>query len=141
MAGLFGFKGGKVTKAELDHGYYLVQRGTAAYKARNARGSRVRRAKLKDEVLAHYGPQGHRQCSWPGCLIDDVDMLSVDHLNDDGADDRRRHTGTSRGGGGQEMYRRLKREGFPDGFQTLCLNHQMKKALWRVRRDIILGRP
>jgi hypothetical protein len=121
-----------MSKQELDHGYYVAQKSTAVYKERNARGSRKRRLALKLEVLTHYGPAGKLQCAWPYCDVVDDDMLSLDHINNDGYADRIRMTG-SNSGGGQALYRRVQREGFPDGFQTLCCNHQMKKELLRKR--------
>lgn len=61
------------------------------------------------EVLAHYG--GECQC----CHTDLEEFLTVDHIE---------------GGGGQHrkeipsgnIYRWLRREGFPSGFRVLCLN-------------------
>jgi hypothetical protein len=88
------------------------------------------KVRLKIEVLSHYGPQGKLQCSWPECAVTDVDMLSLDHMNNDGAQDRKSE---HRGGGGSKTYCRVRKQGFPDGFQTLCHNHQWKKELMRRR--------
>jgi hypothetical protein len=87
-------------------------------------------AMVKVDVLAHYGPQGVLRCCWPGCSIDDVDMLSLDHINNDGAAHRRK-TNTS----GTHFYRQLRAAKFPSGFQTLCHNHQWKKELMRRRGE------
>jgi len=46
------------------------------------------RASLKLEVLSHYG-HGKLQCAWPGCNVVDVDMLSLDHINNDGGKERK----------------------------------------------------
>ncbi len=97
---------------------------------RPARVPALSHMELKIETLSHYGPQGKLQCNWPGCMVCDVDMLSLDHINNDGADDRRKN---DRGGGGIVTYQRLRKAGFPDGFQTLCHNHQWKKELLRRR--------
>lgn len=86
--------------------------------------------KTKLDVLAHYGPGGKLQCSWPDCPVLDVDMLSIDHINNDGAEDRRKRGGRGKQGG-YMMYRHLQIEGYPEGFQTLCHNHQWKKELMR----------
>ena len=150
-----------MTKQELDHRRYLEIKGTAEYKERNARGSRKwtqahgerarklksewhrhhkdesrenrreRNLDIKIEVLSHYGPDGRLQCSWPDCGVTDIDMLSLDHVNNDGAQDRKSER---RGGGGNTTYHRVRKAGYPDGFQTLCHNHQWKKELMR-RRD------
>jgi hypothetical protein len=87
--------------------------------------------RIKIEVLAHYGPDGHLRCSWPDCLVTDVDMLSLDHINNDGAADRR----NANERGGSNTYWRVRKAGFPEGFQTLCCNHQRKKENLR-RREI-----
>jgi hypothetical protein len=59
-------------------------------------------------------------------------MLTLDHINDEGAIHRRQI-----GGGGSVMYTRVKKEGFPSGFQTLCANHQTKKELRRKRQKAL----
>lgn len=85
-----------------------------------------RRRQLKKEVLSHYGLNGELRCSWPGCLISDLDMLTLDHVNDDGCKD-----GQNR----PRIYDRLKHAGYPSGFQTLCANHQFKKEA-ELRRTV-----
>ena len=84
----------------------------------------------KAKVLAHYSPNGVLGCSWEGCSITDIDMLSLDHINNDGAKDRRDTNGAS----GDSLYRKAEQAGFPETFQTLCFNHQMKKERLLRRR-------
>jgi hypothetical protein len=84
----------------------------------------------KLRVLTHYGPRHHLKCCWKGCPIADIDMLSLDHINNDGAKHREKLTNGKNkrhGGGGRSAYRDVEKRGFPPGFQTLCFNHQMKK--------------
>jgi hypothetical protein len=91
---------------------------------------RLGRAGAKMRVLTHYGPSGILRCSWPDCQVTDIDMLTLDHVKDDGAKQRK-----ARGyGTGSRMYRVLERDGYPPGFQTLCCNHQLKKHLMLVRK-------
>ena len=78
-------------------------------------------------VLTHYSPEQELQCSWTDCHVTDIDMLTLDHINNDGKKDRRK------GLSGTSLYDYLMRNGFPEGFQTLCANHQMKKELMRKR--------
>ena len=78
---------------------------------------------IKLEVLAHYGPDKELRCSFKSCVVSDPDMLTIDHINNDGAADRRSL-------GGKEIYRRLKARGYPDGHQTMCWN-QWKKEMMR----------
>lgn len=85
--------------------------------------------KVKLEVLSHYGPSGDLNCSWPGCEVDDIDILSLDHVDGGGNEDRR----TNNCAGGTAQYVRLRMLGFPDGFQTLCMNHQFKKDILNRR--------
>jgi hypothetical protein len=83
--------------------------------------------KRKIRVLTHYGKGGRLLCCWRGCVVCDPDMLSIDHVNNDGYKDR-----SIRGTGGR-LYRALEKEGYPEGFQTLCYNHQWKKETLRRR--------
>ena len=86
----------------------------------------------KIEVLTHYGFQGTLRCCWRGCFITDVDMLSLDHIANDGATHRASLLNvSSKGGGGSVVYADVKRRNFPEGFETLCCNHQMKKEIIR----------
>lgn len=81
-------------------------------------------AALKLEVLTFYGPEHRLCCSWPGCLIADIDMLSLDHTNNNGAEHRKTV---------KKVYRWVKKQGFPEGFQTLCGGHQFKKEIMHKR--------
>ena len=85
---------------------------------------------LKTLVFSAYGPNGECKCSWEGCVVCDLDMLSLDHINNDGAEERRNGRGSGRG-----LYTKLKKAGFPEGFQTLCQNHQWKKENVRRREQ------
>ena len=96
---------------------------------RHANRERRRRAILKVEVLSHYSPHGILGCSWEGCTVTDVDMLTLDHINNDGAEDRK----TNQYKSSTSAYFRVKDLGFPDEFQTLCHNHQWKKEISRRR--------
>ena len=79
---------------------------------------RVSRQALKKKVLTHYGPAGRLNCCWLGCIIDDVDMLTLDHINNDGAAHRKEIK--------TKIYSWIVKNNYPDGFQTLCGNHQTK---------------
>jgi hypothetical protein len=102
---------------------------TAKWRAGNPEKEEEYLAALKTRVYSHYGPNGMCQCCWEGCAIQDLDMLSLDHINNDGAEERK-----SGRGSGRSLYLKLEKAGFPEGFQTLCHNHQWKKELVR-RRD------
>ncbi len=80
----------------------------------------------KLEVLTHYGPNKRLGCCWADCFIVDIDLLTLDHKENDGADHRKK-IGTS------GLYRWVQKRKYPEGFQTLCWNHQMKKEFLRRR--------
>jgi hypothetical protein len=88
--------------------------------------------KNKTSVMTHYGKDGKLICCWDGCIVNDVDMLTLDHIENNGAEHRREYTKTGRGGGAQ-LYNKLIAEGFPKGYQTLCANHNLKKHILNVR--------
>jgi hypothetical protein len=87
---------------------------------------------LKIEVLTHYGNAGALQCCWEGCSVVDIDMLTLDHVNNDGgkhlANSGRRLSGTA-------LYRWAKAHKYPTIFQTLCGGHQQKKATLKANED------
>lgn len=79
------------------------------------------RAQLKSEVLTHYG-NGKLACVKCG-YSSNLEALSIDHMNGNGAEHRRgEHTM-----GGRPFYVWLKNNGFPGGYQTLCMNCQFIK--------------
>jgi hypothetical protein len=95
------------------------------YKQRNPDKAAESSFQRKIRVLSHYGPSGALQCCWKSCEVCDPDMLSLDHINNDGAKDRKARSS------GDNMYRLLEQDGYPEGFQTLCYNHQWKKEILR----------
>jgi hypothetical protein len=70
---------------------------------------------VADEVIAHYG--GKCAC----CGETERLFLSIDHINNDGAKHRREVPASS-------LYRWLKKNGYPEGFQVLCMNCNCGKA-------------
>jgi hypothetical protein len=78
--------------------------------------NRIRAREVKIEVLTHYSLKGYLSCSCPKCDIIEPDFLTIDHINGGGERHRK-----SLGVGGS-FYYWLKRNNFPPGFQTLCMN-------------------
>lgn len=76
--------------------------------------NRLRRLALKDEALDRYG----RICA--RCGFSNILALQIDHVNDNGAEERQALGG--RGNAGWNFYRWLKKNGWPEGYQTLCAN-------------------
>lgn len=87
------------------------------------------RRKIKLEVLTHYSKR-KPVCNEKDCDIDDIDMLALDHINNDGAS-HRKEVGVKNG---VFMYEWAKKNNYPKMFQVLCWNHNIKKQLNKVKR-------
>ena len=90
---------------------------------------------LKIDAFKHYAKNDKIECNWKGCHISDIDMLTIDHIKNDGAKHRKQLRGDKRGNGG--IHRVLKKLGYPKGYQILCWNHNLKKEIMRVRKKQI----
>ncbi len=80
--------------------------------------SKDRRVRLK---LAALGAYGGAICKC--CGERHLEFLTIDHLNNDGAE-HRRQLGTK----GTKFYEWLRNNGYPPGFQVLCLNCNFAKG-------------
>ena len=89
------------------------------YNWRHSMAEVTRRKKWKEDVLTHYG-NGVLACV--RCGFTDIRALTIDHIHNDGYEHRK-----TIGLSGRGFYYWLKRENFPDGFQTLCMNCQFIK--------------
>ena len=96
--------------------------------AQNREYSRRRNQEIRKEVLTYYG-NGKIACV--KCGFVDEKALSIDHINGGGNAHRR-----SLGGWviGVRFYRWLIQQGFPTGYQTLCMNCQFVKKVTEQRR-------
>lgn len=92
----------------------------------------ARQRRIKTQVLTRYGWRGELLCCWEKCSVSDLDMLTLDHVNDNGSEHRKEYSKSGRGGG-TFLYHSLVKQGFPEGFQTLCANHNLKKHISRLR--------
>lgn len=77
----------------------------------------------RDQVFAAYG--GYK-CAC--CGETEPAFLSLDHVNNDGAEWRRERFG-NRMAAGYHTYKWLINHGFPPGFQVLCMNCQHGKRM------------
>lgn len=80
--------------------------------------------KIKTETLNKYG--GKCAC----CFEENPMFLAIDHINNDGAKERRENK-SKRGGAGL-FYYWLKKNQYPTGYQVLCHNCNMAKAFYKV---------
>ena len=79
--------------------------------------------KFKTELLTHYG---YGECACVKCGFSDIRALSIDHINGGGFQHRRELEKQGKGHR-RNFYYWLKKEGYPEGFQTLCMNCQFIK--------------
>ncbi len=80
------------------------------------------RITFKLDVLTHYG-NGKLVCVM--CGESRLACLSIDHINGNGCQERKKFGGN---GYGYKFYRYLKKNDYPKGYQTLCMNCQFCKA-------------
>lgn len=113
------------------HEYYLENR--ERFLRRNKEWRRNNPAKNREynrkyidgykvEVLTHYG---HGKLACVVCGEKRKDCLSIDHINGKGNEHRKQLHLRS----GQPFYRWLKRNNYPLGYQTLCMNCQFIKRM------------
>jgi len=99
------YQANREAKLEHQRGYYRANtQAVQDYQRRYRENNR-------DIVFGHYG----RSCTCCGSS----ENLTIDHVNGDGAQHRRELYGDPQRGT-TRFYRWLIRNGFPDGFQTLC---------------------
>ena len=73
------------------------------------------RYKLKSDLLDHYG----HSCKM--CGMEDRRYLTIDHINGLEENEPKKLRA------GYGFYLRLRREGYPDGYQTLCFHCNIRK--------------
>jgi hypothetical protein len=84
------------------------------------------RDRVRMEVLTHYAG-GVPQCLT--CGVDDLDILVLDHINDDGAEHRRELAKNFTRRAGVNVYEDLRKKGYPPIVQVLCHNCNAKKEM------------
>ena len=82
--------------------------------------SKISNAKLKIETFEAYGGV---KCNC--CGETTIEFLDLDHINGGGNIERRLHERR----GGCAFYRRLRKRGYPPGFQVLCANCNRGKSI------------
>ena len=96
-------------KVKTKNGCAFLQR-----KKRDKKYVKNDRGKIKNQVLGHYSPNLECIC----CKTKGLSFLTLDHINDDGAQFRgKKQTFT-----GTAFYHWVKRNNFPKNLQVLCYN-------------------
>lgn len=97
---------------------------------------RNQRRSLKKDILSHYSTDETKNplCAW--CGFTDIRALCLDHIDNDGETHREALSGLPRGHGasGSVMYRWVKKNQYPEGFQVLCANCNLIKE-FRYREE------
>ena len=90
-------------------------------RARHKERYQYRDLVVKLEVLTHYSKGNKPSCVC--CGIDDShEFLTLDHITS------KKEMGHTSYHKGQHLYRKLQRENFPSGYQTLCWNCNSAKS-------------
>jgi hypothetical protein len=82
------------------------------------------RVKIRLEALRHYG--GDRP-SCHCCGEDKYEFLALDHINDDGKEQRK-----ISGGGGSSFFRWLKKNNWPEGIKVSCHNCNCAREFYGI---------
>jgi len=80
--------------------------------------------KLRKKIIYFYS-KGQNCCQCIGCTEDNFEFLAIDHINNNGAEHRRKI------GNGTIFYRWLINNNFPDGFTVLCHSCNMARSFPR----------
>ncbi len=95
------------------------------YAAKKAALAVYKQQRLEEHKVAVFTLLGNK-CNWhEGCTWTDPRALQIDHVNDDGNDERKRH-----GGDQISFYKRILRlENPQEKYQLLCACHNWIKAV------------
>jgi len=94
------------------------------YRTRQIEIGKKWREALKLEILTHYG---NGKCACVKCGESRMACLSIDHINGEGYRHRKELRGKDIGG--MNFYRWLRKNNYPAGYQTLCMNCQWVKRI------------
>jgi len=94
------------------------------YKDRDKARLCVRKAiwRIKQEVLLQYSCKEYPVCAH--CGETDIKVLQIDHIKGNGKEERKKFKVSA----GHNFYKRLKKVGFPEGYQVLCANCNQRKT-------------
>lgn len=120
--------------------YY--QKNKEQLKAQNKSKAKERHLQNKIDVVTHYS-NGTMACANPFGEHKEpyttFEALTADHINNDGAEQRRKFFKQNQRGTGSLFYRWLIKNNYPEGIQILCMNCQFIKQFGRKEYELKLG--
>ena len=103
------------------------------YKKRNkdkySQWNKEYNVRLRFKIISYYS-NNKNECR--NCGINDIDVLCVDHINNDGNKFRKINRNTHTG---NNLLLWILKNNFPDIFQILCSNCNLKKEIIRRRKE------
>lgn len=108
-----------------DKRHYLKSRTPEEIQAERDKANE--RSELNKIAVINVLTNGEGTCRW--CGQGDIDVLNIDHI-DGGGNKHRKELGTRNG---QSFYTWIISNDYPDGFQVLCANCNLKKEVMRRR--------
>lgn len=116
----------KAEIAEHDRQYYLGHKAEIAkygklylqkHRIQIGEQHKLYHRRIQREILTHYG---NGQCACVRCGLNDIRALSIDHINGNG----RKHRQELNIAAGYKFYFWLRKQGYPQEYQTLCMKCQ-----------------
>ena len=104
------------------------RREYAAHPANKLRAKVLERNARHEAKIAVMNMYTNGEATCRHCGQGDIDVLQIDHVNNDGANHRRRQQNAY---GGIFLYEWLIRNDYPLGYQVLCANCNIKKEMVR----------
>lgn len=121
------------------HKYYLnhkeerMKKSDEYYKTHKEQVHKRNKERSKEvrlKVLTHYG---NGKCACVGCGYSIFDALDLDHINNNGAENRPKY-GYSWG----TFWRSLVKNNYPEGYQTLCRNCNWLKHIENSKNNKLI---
>lgn len=111
-------------RKEYYRNYYALHKDELGKTCRDQ--CREAHTKRKLVLIRHYS-NGTMSCSQ--CGYSDIRALCIDHINNNGAEEKRIHGGSSR------VWAHIIKQGFPKGYQVLCCNCNQIKEMERRKNN------
>jgi len=120
----------KAKRNEYMRKFYLthkdsIKKRVSLYKIRHRRQYTDNSDVVKIKLIQHYS-RNNMKCAT--CGEQDMDILTIDHING-GGNKHRRQLSKSGTVTGVDFYRHLTNQGYPSGYQVLCWNCNAKKGI------------